>query len=66
MKRKQPERVAEAVNRKRDQITKNLRADTVAPEFDEALRIMEDHLRSLKKRCTIERRFILKALYHLN
>ncbi len=66
MKKKQPERVAEAVNRKRDQITKNLRTDTVAPEYDEALRIMEDHLRSRKKRCTIERRFILKLLYQLN
>ena len=66
MKKKQPERVAEAVNRKRDQITKNLRTDTVAPEYDEALRIMEDHLCSQKKRCTVERRFILKTLYQLN
>ena len=66
MKKKQPERVAEAVNRKRDQITKNLRTDTVAPEYDEALRIMEDHLCSRKKRCTVERRFILKTLYQLN
>ena len=66
MKRKQPERVSEVVNRKRDQITKNLRTDTVAPEYDEALQTMEDHLRSRKKRCTIERRFVLKALYQLN
>jgi len=66
MKRKQPERVADAVNRKRDQITRNLCSDTLAPEYDEALRIMEDHLRSQHKRCTVERRFILQALYQLS
>ena len=66
MRKKQPERVSEAVNRKRDQITKNLHTDVLAPEYDEALRIMEDYLRSQKKRCTVERRFILQALYQLN
>ena len=55
-KKKQPERVAEAVNRKRDQITKNLHPDALAPEYDKALQIMEDYLRSQKKRCTVERR----------
>jgi len=66
MRRKQPERVSEAVNRKRDEITKNLRTDAVAPEYDEALRIMEDYLRSKNKRCTVERRFVLQVLYQLN
>jgi Fur family ferric uptake transcriptional regulator len=66
MRRKQPERVSEAVNRKRDQITKNLHTDAVPPEYDEALQIMEDYLRSQNKRCTVERRFILQALYQLS
>ena len=66
MRKKQPERVSEAVNRKRDQITKNLRTDAVPSEYDEALQIMEDYLRSQKKRCTVERRFILQALYQLS
>ncbi len=66
MKRKRPERVADAVNRKRDQITKNLHSEALAPEYDEALQIMEDYLRSQKKRCTVERRFILQALYQLS
>lgn len=66
MKKKQPERVSEAVNRKRDVITKNLRPEAVAPEYDEALQIMEEYLRSQNKRCTIERRFVLQALYQLN
>ena len=65
-KKKQPERVAEAVNRKRDQITKNLHPDALAPEYDKALQIMEDYLRSQKKRCTVERRFVLQALYQLS
>lgn len=65
-KKKQPERVAEAVNRKRDQITKNLHPDALAPEYDKALQIMEDYLRSQKKRCTVERRFVLQALYRLS
>ncbi len=66
MKKKQPETIAEAVNRKRDEITKNLRQDAVAPEYDEARQIMEDYLRSQNKRCTVERRFILEVLYQLN
>ncbi|MBO4755037.1 MAG: transcriptional repressor [Bacteroidales bacterium] len=66
MRKKQPERVSEAVNRKRDQITKNLRTDAVPSEYNEALQIMEDYLRSQKKRCTVERRFILQALYQLS
>ncbi len=66
MKKKQPETVAETVNRKRDEITKNLRPDEVAPEYEEARRIMEDYLRSQDKRCTIERRFVLQVLYQLN
>lgn len=60
------EGVYDTVNRKRDNIVKELHACEVPPEYEEARRRMENYLHSQKKRCTIERRFILQALYQLD
>lgn len=57
------EGIYEAVNRKRDNIIKNACVGEVAPEYQEALDRMEGFLRSQKKRCTIERRYVLEMLY---
>lgn len=57
------EGIYEAVNRKRDKIIKNARTGEIPPEYSEALVRMEDYLRSQKKRCTVERRYVLEMLY---
>lgn len=58
-----PEGVYEAVNRKRDNIVGNLSLVPIAEEYAKAVDLMEDYLRAQKKRCTIERRFVLQLLY---
>lgn len=57
------EGIYEAVNRKRDTIIKNACVGEVPPEYKVALERMEDYLHSQKKRCTIERRYVLEMLY---
>lgn len=57
------EGVTESVNRKRDNIIKNARTETLPPQYEEAAKIMEDHLKANKRRCTIERRYVLEMLY---
>lgn len=57
------EGIYEAVNRKRDHIIKNARIGDVPLEYEVALVRMEDYLRVQKKRCTIERRYVLEMLY---
>lgn len=60
-----PEGVHQSVNRKRDAIVGDLKRIPLAPEYEEAVQRMEDHLRSQRKRCTVERRFVLQMLYQL-
>ena len=60
-----PEGIHEAVSRKRDLIVSAIRRVDLPSAYAEALARMEDHLRSVHKRCTVERRFVLEALYRL-
>lgn len=64
-KAEKTEGIYETVNRKRDEIVRNLRQGELPPEYAEAESIMEGHLHSVKKRCTVERRFVLQMLYRL-
>lgn len=60
------EGIYEAVSRKRENVLKNARVGEIAPEYEVALEQMESYLRSQKKRCTIERRYVLEVLYRLD
>ena len=61
-----PEGVFEVAHRKRDLITSNLTRVSLGSDYEEALTRMEDHLHTLQKRCTVERRFVLQMLYQLS
>lgn len=57
------ESVHQSTHRKRDHIVSKVKFTEVPSEYEQALQRMEDHLRGIKKRCTVERRFVLQMLY---
>lgn len=58
--------IHEAVNRKRDTIVRQAQPGQLSQEYDEALHRMEAYLHGQHKRCTVERSFVLQALYQLS
>lgn len=60
------EGIHEAVNRKRDNIVKQGQTGLLPREYEEALRRMENYLHGQNKRCTVERNFVLQALYQFS
>ena len=60
-----PEGVHQTVCRKRNAIVSSVRCVALPPEYNVALATLEEHLHSIRKRFTVERRFVLEMLYQL-